>query len=537
MQPLNAKDLSNIRDEYDRISKTIARFGFVRATIIAIGGFALASGLNEISSSKPNEIVDQLKKTFQLTQVLPDFKDTFLNAVYGASFQKSEAQKGADNAPEETKPAVSDQQKSEAQKKQDELVAQLKENSDKAFTLTFNAPLLGTKMDVDLRVWGFVLPVVAILSETYLAILRYKRRLIFTIGGLLVRRDLTNASSWDIIQFSQTNNRPAAFMRHPTQYEAAIAWIGAIALVWYLANSGSVFWASWESLTKITLVGLYVFIAIYALAYVTYVRRKLRSQVLPFRGLRRPQPLVSSVAEYWERWVCKFLKRIPARFNLVSGSLFIICTLWLLVAKGCQTQSTGFQYLQHDPEGWLCGPLYIFGAENIVHRRIIWVFYAVGLLLASLSLIIAWRFQKLNKRQKLASGLRDVAAIICMFFVTDLCFGDLFDDLWSAEYWHWPMLLLVVPVLPLFLVPIIAWIRYRDARCRLKRRSVLRWYHPQIAIAIVFCLVTLGTDTKPLVGVPVFVAGMGLIASAYAAFARRAKPLAEVAASPNGSQG
>ncbi len=221
MQPLNAKDISSIRDEYDRLSKTIGRFGFVRAAIIGISAFVLASGLSQISSSGVSKIIDDLKENFQITQLSPDFDNTFLTAIYGRSFQlPSPLAEPAAEAAEPAGPTYSSQEKERALQRQNELVTALKAQAQKAFDLSVNAPLLGTKVDIDLTFWGFILPIFAIFSESYLAILRYKRRLIFKIGGLLVRRDPENASTWSLIQFSEMNSRLPPLMRHPAQYRS-----------------------------------------------------------------------------------------------------------------------------------------------------------------------------------------------------------------------------------------------------------------------------------------------------------------------------
>lgn len=522
MPSLNAKNISEVRDEYDRISKAITRFSIVRATIIGIAAFVLASGLNAISSSEVNKIVDDLKANFQITQVSPEFNDTFLSAIYSRSFIATPSPTPAANTPDQAVPVVSEEQKQQAQNKENELVEKLKAEAQKAFDLSLTAPLLGTKIDVDLRFWGFLIPILVIFSETYLAILRYKRRLVFKIGSLMTRRDPDNASSWSLIQFSERHNRLPPLLRYPAQYEWAVSCICGIALAYYVGASGKQFWDSWDSGSKIFLLEIYIFIAIYAVAYVAYAQRQLRSQILPFRGLRRPQLSGPGLAHVLTRRGADFLRRVPAKLNLVSGSLFALCTLWLVVASGCEGTRTGYQYLRKPGTGWLSGPLDVSDwFDKSYHPYVVWTFYLAGILLAAVSLILVWRFQNMRNCRKFASRARDLAAVTCMFFVTNLCFGDLLS--WTLTFeaqWNWLNLIVLVPALLIWVVPIAAWIQYRQKKFRFKRRALLRWYQPQIAFATFFCLADLFTNRTPRIGVPVFVAGVALVAAAYAAFAR-----------------
>src|SRR4029077_7764757 len=276
---------------------------------------------------------------------------------------------------------------------------------------------LGTKIDIDLRFWGFVIPILAIFSESYLAILRYKRRLIFKIGGLRVRQDSDNASSWDLIQFSEENKRLPPLMRHPAQYEAAVSWVCALALICYVGFSGKDFWASWDSSSMLVLIEFYLLIAVYAVAYVAYARRQLRSQILRLRGLRGPQLFAAGVPYIFGRWILNLARRVPAKLNVVSGSLFAFCTLWLLVAHGCEGKRTGFQYLQRASDGWLSGPVDVSDLFNTsLHPQVVRAFYLAGLLLGAFSLLLIWRIQTINRCHKFASLCRDLAAIVAMFF-------------------------------------------------------------------------------------------------------------------------
>lgn len=541
------RNLASLRDLYDRISGAIARFSFVRAVVFAIAAFALASALNAISSSQANQIIEQLGKTFEITQTQPDFKDLFLNAIYSGSFSKNptaadEAESGKSEtdstASSEVPPKreATEEEKEKAKITQKALIEQLRKIADDAFTFTFKAPLLGVDIKVDLRFWGFLLLPFVILAEVYLCILRFKRKTIHTLASLMVKRDHANATLADQLQFSSGND--SAFIRHPSQYEIAISLIGAAALAIYVAQAGARFWQTWSTDSKALLINAYAFVAIYGVAYVAYARRQLSKPVLIARGLNPPIGWVFTLGRAVSSWIRSMAKRIRPRLGFGMGGLIIVSTLWLLVgAPFCEQPRTGLEYVMK-PDGWFSGPMGM--AYFDTHNQIIRAFYLLGLLLAAVSGLLAVYSifkSRILRPSRLTLVLGDFTIAVCVFFVTDLCFGNVLDFINLSAFWknftpgEFSVSLVALCVaIALWVVPMLAWLRYRHVqyqnvftRWPLKRRWVLRWYYPQIILAAVCTCTGLWSHSPPLIGVPVFVVGIAILAATYSRVVRRAR--------------
>jgi len=600
------RNVASLRELYDKISTTIARFSFLRAVVFAIGAFTFASALNEISSSEVEQIVEELQKTFEITGTAPHFDDIFLTAIYPPSFfQKAssapeEGQTGArepadtassesarndeawdraivaakaresagkeearpeptaadtansENArkkevtPEPTaagtasaetarKRAVMEDEKNKATEKQKTLVDQLSKIAKDSFTLTFKAPLIGTDIKIDLRIWGFLLLPLVILAEVYLCVLRFKRKTIYTLASLVVKRDVSNATVADQLQFSQRNT--SAFIRHPAQYEIAVSLIGAAVLAIYVAYAGAKFWQTWDTGTQVLLINAYAWIAIYAVAYVAYARRQLNKPVLIARGLNAPVGRSFRTARAFSASIRSIVRRIRPRLSLGTGGLMIISTLWLLVgATECAGPWTGLQYIKN-PNGW-------WGGGDAFRNQIIRVLYLVGLLLAALSLFLVicsiFRSRAL-RRTRLTLILGDIAVAISLFFITDFSWGVVLADINPGSGWKKfdlgelsLSLVAIFLAIGLWIFPIWAWVRYRHQRYMnrsinrpARQRWLLRWYYPQIVIAAFFtCTGLIGPPR--LFGVPVFILGIVILAGTYSVMATRETSIAHV---------
>ncbi len=539
------RSLAGLRELYDKINSTIARFSFIRAVVFAIGAFTLASALNAISSSEANQIIEKLKEMFEITQSPPDFNDTFLTAIYARSFSKDSAV-AKESTAEGTQPAetvspeasakreITEEEKEKAKATQETLVDQLRKIANDAFLFTFKAPLLGTDIKVDLRIWGFLLLPLVILAEVYLCILRFKRKTIHTLASLIVKRDASNATVADQLQFSQRNK--SIFLRHPAQYEIAISLIGAAMLAIYVAQAGATFWQSWSTDSKAFLINAYAFVGIYGVAYVAYARRQLNKPVLIARGLNPPIGRFLKISRAVVASVRSVARRIWARLSLGIGGLMIVSTLWLLVgAPSCEKPRTGIDYLKK-PDGWLSGPL---GQAYLdPHNQIIRVFYLLGLLLAVLSCLLL--LCSIFNSSVLQPGrwtfiLGDFGVALCLFFVTDLCFGNVLDFINPSSVWKnfelgdfSVTLIAVLLATGLWILPTWAWLRYRHRQYQnrslawpSKRRWLLRWYYPQIIFAAVCTCTGLWSQSVPLIGVPVFVLGIAIVAASYSIITKR----------------
>src|SRR5205823_3896051 len=123
-----------------------------------------------------------------------------------------------------------------AKKEQAALEGQLTKIASEAFTFAFKAPLLGTEIKLDLRVWGFILVLCFIFWEVYLFVQRHKLRTLQRIAGLVAARAPEDATLLDHLLFRWDGRHRAAFGRHPARFEFVASLIGAVALIAYLCQ-------------------------------------------------------------------------------------------------------------------------------------------------------------------------------------------------------------------------------------------------------------------------------------------------------------
>jgi hypothetical protein len=383
---------------------------------------------------------------------------------------------------------------------------------------------VGTDVRLDLRIWAFLLPLAVILSEIYLWVLRYKRGILYDLGRFLAQSEPASTTAVDSLRFVDQNHTGAAFTRHPGEFELACTFLGGFALLLYVANTGLPFWNGWDAFSRYALVNFYGVFIVYAIAYVAHVKRQLDRQIATVKGLRPPR---SRILEQWQRaaaWIGSGARRLRPRLKLSTGSVMVLGTLWLLVAApmGCEPE-TGLGYLQ-EPKGWLVGPICGFGAMDTLHNYLIAALYVTGLLVAVATLLIlfaslSWR--RLLSPNKLVTVVGGAATVVYLFFISDLSFGHVLDLPGIPELYPlwWPVIWLAIFALwpvPIFLS--IWFVNTREPRRRAAwpglHLSLRRWYAPQIGVAAIVAAGTLFLDHK-LIGVPIFVLGMGLIATSY----------------------
>ena len=190
------KNLETIRGECDKLGTRIARLAFIRATLFVLFVFTLASAFQTISSEDASGIVMRIKELAKITQETPKVDD-FLKAIYFPRDRKPEPEGSeSGSVPEETpeneaKPPSPAEvtakaiEVEKAKKEQADLGAQLTKIANEAFTFAFKAPLLGTEIKLDLRIWGFILPLCFIFWEVHLSVQRHKLRTLQRIAGVI----------------------------------------------------------------------------------------------------------------------------------------------------------------------------------------------------------------------------------------------------------------------------------------------------------------------------------------------------------------
>ena len=580
------KNLEVLRGEYDKLGTRIARLAFIRTTLFVLFVFSLASAFQTISSHDASGIVDRIRELMKITKDEPELS-YFLKAIYfppraktkepatsptpaetsGADETTSSPAKPAEmaeaqNEPtnitphdrssasaaeaatgstqeevsgSETTPSPAELEKiANAKKEQKNLEDRLTIIANEAFTFAFKAPLLGTDIKLDMRIWGFILPFCFIFWEVYLAILRHKQRTLHRIASLITVRTPEESTVLDQVQFSWHNRRPTAFSSYPAQFELITSLTVAAALIIYLCVEGYGFWEGADPATRRQLIELYGFVIVYAACYASYVKRRISAQAETIEGFERITTSASRFLVLLRSRIGSYGRRVWPEVNLATGSTMIIGTLWLLVGApgGCEHR-TGWGYLHH-PDGWLVGPVCGYGAgmhfimptefhpgvwhkPEDWHNLLIAMLYALGLALAGLTLIllfISWVRRSRIGPARITLFLASASTALALFFLTELAIGQLLDIRWF---------LLPLWLMPLWLIPI--WICWRYGYSKREalqsdwprvRTSLFYWYVPQATVALIVSVGTLFED-HPLVGVPAFLCGLAAVALGYRA--------------------
>lgn len=344
---------------------------------------------------------------------------------------------------------------------------------------------------------------------------------------MVAERAPGDATVLDQLLFRWGGRRPAAFSRHPAQFEFAASLIGGVALVVYLCLEGRGFWKGTDPGSKRQLIELYGFVIVYAVGYGAYVKRQINAEALAIEGFEPVMSYPGRFLAFARSRLTAYARRLWPEVNLVTGSTMVIGTLLLLVGApfGCK-ERTGWRYLHH-PDGWLVGPVTGFGAgfdmfavnanadwhNADLHNLLIATLYGMGLAVASFTLLML--LVSLARRKRLGPGviplcLAIATTVLALFFLTELAIGQLLDfrpyGLLSLLFW---------------LIPMWTWWRYTHSkRGALRadwprvRRSLFYWYAPQAGAATIVSVGTL-FEEHPLVGVPVFICGLAILALGY----------------------
>jgi len=499
------KDLAAFASECDRLETRIRRQSFLRLTLFVLFVFFLASAFQTTNSKNASGIAARIRTLSDSTDALPDL-DGFLTTVYFARSPHT----SRISLDEQTQDTTTSSRIARERGEEANLGNQLSRIVDQAFAIDLKAPLLGTDLKLDLRIWGFVLPLCLICWEVYLSILRHKLHILQRLVAAAVQKAPDLGTTLDALQFGEVGRNRSQWLRHPAQFEVIVSVLAGISLITYLGIEAATFLRGTSRETTLQFVEAYAFVLIYAICYGEYAKRQINALAQEVGGLSPRRPA-------WQLRIETVLRRIRARvkpapeLSLGSGCLLVLTTLWLLVGSdlGCNS-STGWEYIHH-PSGWLVGPITGIGAQGGKHNLIIAVLYGAGLVLGAATVILL--LSSLARRQRLRQGrsthvLAVLATILVLYFVTELTFGQFLD---LSPY--------AIAVSLLWLVPMWLWWRYTRAgplreRWPHVRVALARWYTPQVLVAMV---ITVGTlfERPRLIGVPVLICGLTLLSLGY----------------------
>jgi hypothetical protein len=333
---LTPSDIAAIRKDIEAQSRAIARLGILRAAALLVLTVTFVQAFHRLDASRPeieslNSIMDEQKDVMQREALrvktlfsLPTF------APYQSPFAP-----GSDCG-------LSDRLRLNQAYGQGSLVTsaartwvgacqKLGDVYRQAFLLKL--PLVGSDVEIDLRWWAFWAPVLFVLAELYLAILRKKRSLLSRNALPLKNADeLGELSISGRLFLPSKSGEEAPFTKHPYQYFRLLDVILSGGLgVFLLVESRRV----WQGLNPETIRILLLFYGtavFYAAAYYCYVASRLSVAVQRASGSTRRESWGHRAWQRRKEFVFRVKERLGARIPINVGSALLLLTLLLPIS-------------------------------------------------------------------------------------------------------------------------------------------------------------------------------------------------------------
>ena len=363
------KALERIRAAAQQLSTSISRHAFVRLAAFAIFVFAVANATEGFRSA---EIYSEIKeiRTLGIVSGTTDEPSPFegywfFNWLFRSSgdegplsfhpanlfpaSQRQEQQKDEAYAVlvkykrwKEITDAgkLSEAQiKRDAQEQQDFLAEKIRDAYRSLFQVEFS--LVGAKLNVDLRTWFLLFPIILLLSQMYLSIEQHKLALLRTVISAWVPKgnNPTPAAVDQLLLTTEAAER--GFGRYPSvilSRSFSLAQFGLliyllVAIKPWLEDTWSKLFVSGVAFGVLIGPGIY-----WAVGYVRSAKRKLDQQTIHKTNVSIPAPRETRLQAIGNRLTSR-----PARL-LKLGSLLVLLSL-LLPLGGCLGHLSGYRVL------------------------------------------------------------------------------------------------------------------------------------------------------------------------------------------------
>lgn len=396
------KDLEVLRKEYTGLTKSLTRLSYIRIAVLFLFAFAFASAsskINSVDNAQIQAISDQLNNDLQ--------KNLKLN------FQVDPGQFIGGSCPADTGARLrSPKSNSTVDASQYvQLIRKLCDLYNAAFT--FPVDLFGTKVELDLRNWIYVLPILYWFSAVYFCLLRMKCKSIAWLAGRSVQSDSTKVSTLDSLLFSGDLARGTEYARIPWQFLSIFLSLFTVSIFVYFAVVTAPFWTKLDDSVFYQLGHVVVIFSLLTGVYVAGVRGRLEDQI---QG--QPGCLSGMLQSYWRKstasiWallkkskLSGLLQRFPNAY-LTSGAILMLVTLGLGISLGGCDSYEGYKLVfwkKYPP--WSSGDIYTLSDwGRHLHLASVLASYLISLALAVVTLVLilvsiryrgVWNYRKLT---------------------------------------------------------------------------------------------------------------------------------------------
>src|SRR5882762_2415063 len=207
---------------------------------------------------------------------------------------------------------------------------ELSEVYHQAFLL--KVPLNRSDVEVDLRRWVFWAPVVFVIAELYLAILRKKRSLLSRFALPTDTNETRELSISDRLFLSPKSGEEAPFVQYPYQYLRSLDEILCCGLGAFLLFASRPVWQGLNGETIRFLLLFYGTVAFYAAAYYLHVASRLNAAVRRAFGYMQSEPWRHRLWQSWKDLGSRARKRLGFSIPITLGSLLLLLTLILPIS-------------------------------------------------------------------------------------------------------------------------------------------------------------------------------------------------------------
>jgi hypothetical protein len=581
------KDLDALHKEYDQLGTKISRFSVL--TLAAVFFFVISFSHSCKTLVNDPEVKTRLCHIQALNQSsakLPADKEDISDGLKALPLQLSScptptptpepastpvASPGPSPSPQPTvvavakktgtqaKPSPSVDTRTEDEKKLDTFVAQANQQSardaeetaqvkasnaamiDEALSLkdrtvtifTKEVSLLGFKIDINLLYCAPLFPLLFLMAQSYIFILRAKQDLLRCIAAQTIQKaEVENVTKLDNLVFSSSAARLTPYNRHPAWLQSVLYALGLFVISLYFVASCIYFWRH-SPATTIIAISIFVantlwIIVFYTIAYTQYVSGRLAAQVKTAFDCEVPTPLIRRVWADAQEWVgsVRLGLRFRPRVSLLTGSLLVLSTLFLATASSCEGPRKGYEFFAGINEArWFMDDSGAFSEKLLLGRTV----YVMSVALAGITLLLllaALVFRDVLRRRRLMAALFLVSGTASLFLIAELGFVYLLNlwvmaDLLRLIYW-------VIPLLLWYWFGFIFWRRGRERWPRIRAALVL-FYLP----GFVICLEAFYEIIQSrLYGIVVFFAGINILSLTYMQLAARSRLPDELNATP-----
>lgn len=425
--PKVESELKLLREEQRRLATAISRFSFVSLALVLLFVIAFSRAYDQIDVSDVRRQVAEVRRLGRISSKGPDLSYVYLlfpeSALAIDTKQYSVAEQVA------------------ARNSRLALEKSLEEQAKKWFMVKISA--LGSDLEFDLRYWIFFLPLLLWASALRLGILTEKEQAVKDIAANIVTKsDAKEITRLDRLLFGDTPGSATPYARQPVRIER-LAYISCLTIsLVYLFVEGWHFWRLWGPANLLKIAGVLASITFYLYIYGRAVRLSIASQAQTFTEVTPYRHRFVKTREFLKRFADRTfspVRRRP-RLSISTGSLLVVLTLFLGVARSCDSDSTrytGYDLLRHKDSGFALWPVYGFSDLGVMVSAFkyspltpigIWSYYAsLGMTALSILLLALSIFKK--------TGVLQMRRTIKFFYrLAVLLLLGLFADI-SVGYW------------------------------------------------------------------------------------------------------